>query len=107
MPQNQKPLIDLTEHIGNVIFEKKEDVSTPKIFTLEEQMVNYSNEVLGIKVMSVALPENFNPNPKSETELLDWLQNKIHHRHTPAYRISLKYGEKLKVKLEKKEPYIN
>lgn len=104
---NQKLTFELTEHIANIVFEKKENVSETKIFTLEEQMVNYSKEVLGIKVMSVALPKNFSPEPKSETELLDWLQNKINNTHTFTYRIALKYGEKLKVNLEKKEPYNN
>ena len=62
-------------------------------------MVNYSNEVLGIKVISVALPPNYNPAPKTEEEVIDWLQNKVQHRNTVAYRLSLKYEEHLKTKL--------
>lgn len=104
---NTKPTFELTEHIGNIVFEKKEEVSEPKIFTLEEQMVNHSNEVLGIKVMSVALPKNYDPAPKTEVQLFNWFENKLNHKHSFAYRMSLKYGEKLKIKLEKKEPYNN
>jgi hypothetical protein len=108
MSNETKPMIDLNEHFKSVVFEKKEDLeSETKIFTLQEQMVNYSNEVLGIKVMSVALPLNYNPETKSETEVINWLQNKVKNNHTSAYILASKYGEKLKVKLEKKEPYTN
>jgi hypothetical protein len=70
-------------------------------------MVNYSNDFLGIKVMSVALPPNYSPVKKTEAQLIDWLQNKVKNNHTKAYLLSLKYGEKLKVKLDQKEPYVN
>ena len=36
---------------------------------------------------------------------MNWLRNKIQSRHSFAYSMSLKYGEKLKIKLEQKEPY--
>jgi hypothetical protein len=102
---NTKPTLEISEHVGNIMFEKKETITETKIFTLEEQMTNYSNEVAGIKVTSVSLPPNYDPTPKTETQLLNWLENKLNHRNTFAYRMSLKYGEKLMVKLEKKEPY--
>jgi hypothetical protein len=105
--ENNNPNFELNEHISNIVFKKKETIEEPKTHTLEEQMVNYSNEVLGVKVISVALPPNYNPAPKTEEETIDWLQNKVRHRNTIAYRLSLKYGERLKTKLEQKEPYTN
>jgi hypothetical protein len=104
---HQKPTINVSEHVGNIIFDKKEDSAQPKIFTLEEQVVNYSNEVLGIKVMSVALPPTYTGQPKTEAQVMDWLRNKVHSRYTFAYSIALKYGEKVKIKSEKKQPYNN
>jgi hypothetical protein len=100
-----KPTLEISEHIGNILFDKKEAITETKIFSLEEQMINHSNEVEGIKVISVYLPPNYDPTPKTETQLIDWLENKLNHRNTFAYRMCLKYGEKLKIKLEKKEPY--
>jgi hypothetical protein len=38
---------------------------------------------------------------------MDWLRNKIYNRYSFAYSMGLKYGEKLNLKLEKKEPYNN
>ena len=62
---------------------------------------------MGLKVQSVVLPANYLPQPKTETQVMDWLRNKIQSRHSFAYSMSLKYGEKLNLKLEKKEPYNN
>jgi hypothetical protein len=104
---HQKPTINVSEHVGNIIFDKKEDSSKAKLFTLEEMVVNYSNEVLGIRVMSVALPPNYSAQPKTEAQVIDWLRNRVHSRYTFAYSIALKYGEKLKVKSEQKQPYNN
>jgi len=53
------------------------------------------------------LPENYNPKLKTETQVLDWLRNKIHSRHSATYVLCLKYEEKTNVKLEQKEPYVN
>jgi hypothetical protein len=100
--------IGFTQHIDNVVFEKKHNLDNEfRVQTLEEEMVNYSNDFLGIKVMSVALPPNYSPAKKTEAQLIDWLQNKVKNNHTKAYLLSLKYGEKLKVKLDQKEPYTN
>ena len=54
---------------------KKEDVS--KNLSLEEEMVRYSNEVLNIKVYSVALPTNFNPESKNKDNLLVGFKKKV------------------------------
>ena len=83
---------ELNKHFSDVIFDKKEDYDEPKTFTTEEQMVNFSNEVLGIQVMSLSLPNNYSPQPKTEVEVMAWLRDKIHNRHSFAYSISLKYG---------------
>ena len=104
MSENKKQTINLTEHISNIVFERKEDVSFE--VNLKNEMV-YNNQVLGIQVQSVALPKNYNQNPKTESQVMDWLRNKIHSRYSFAYSMSLKYGEKLNVKLEQKEPYNN
>ena len=104
MSENKKQTINLTEHISNIVFERKENVSFE--VNLKNEMV-YNNQVLGIQVQSVALPKNYNQNPKTESQVMDWLRNKIHSRYSFAYSMSLKYVEKLNVKLEQKEPYNN
>jgi len=107
MSENKKQTIGLTEHIGNIVFDKKEDSSIIADYNLEEQIVLFSNKVLGVQVQSVVLPANYLPQPKTETQVMDWLRNKIQSRHSFAYSMSLKYGEKTNLKLEKKEPYNN
>jgi hypothetical protein len=86
------------------VFERKEDVSFE--VNLKNEMV-YNKQVSGIEVQSVALPPRYTPAPKTETQVMDWLRNKIHSRYSFAYSMALKYGEKLNFKLEKKEPYNN
>jgi len=107
MSEIEKPTISLTEHIGNIVFDKKEDASISVDYNLEEQTVLFSNKVLGIKVQSVVLPPNYLPQPKTEAEVMDWLRNRIQSRHSVAYSMALKYGEKSNVKLEQKTPYNN
>jgi hypothetical protein len=108
MFENQKPTIDLTEHIGDIVFEKKDEaIPLSETLTLEEQLLQTHQKVLGIKVQSVALPPNYNPAPKTEAEVMDWLRNRVNNNFSCAYSIALKYGEKLHVKLEQKKPYNN
>lgn len=108
MSNESNPIVDLDNFVGSIVFEKKEAISeSSEIFTLEEQMVNYSNEVLGIKVMSVVLPPNYDPELRKEPQVIDWLQNSVHNNHTSAHILAKKYGEHLEIKLEKKEPYTN
>ena len=106
MSENKKPTIALTEHIGNVVFDKKEDSSSTD-YNLEEQILLYSNNVFGIKIQSVALPPNYLPQPKTEEQVMNWLRNRIQNNWSYAYSMSLKYAEKLKLKLDKKQPYNN
>ena len=106
MSNESNPIVDLENFVGSIVFEKKEQVSESlQTLTLEEQMLNYSNDVLGVKVISVALPLNYSPERKSETEVTNWLQNKVKNNHISAYILARKYGEKLKVRLEQREPY--
>lgn len=105
MSKNQTPKISLTEHIGNVVLDKKLDSSISTDYNLEEQIVLFSNKVLGVKVQSVVLPPNYLPQPKTEAEVMDWLRNKIQNTHSFAYSMSLKYGGKLKVRTQPKQPY--
>lgn len=108
MSESKKQTINLTEHIGSVVFEKKENaVSNEKISTLEEEMVCRNNMIFKIQAQSVVLPPNYKPQVKTENQVLDWLRNKIHSRHSATYVLSLKYEEKTKIKLEQKEPYNN
>ena len=107
MSEIKKPTIQLNEHIGNIIFDKKEEPKQAKSFTLKEEMVYRNNKVFRRSVQSVALPENYNLKLKTETQVLDWLRNKIHSRHSATYVLCLKYEEKTKIKLEQKEPYNN
>ena len=74
----------LTKEAMNLIFVKSE---TPKnTFAVENSF--------GIKVQSLALPSNNLGIEKTESEVLDWLQNKIHSQHTANYVLRLKYEEK-------------
>ena len=108
MAENKKPSINLTKHIAHIIFEKKDDaIPVSKELTLEEQLVYRHNKVFKIKVQSVALPNNYKHKPKTEAQVMDWLRNRIHNIHSFSYSISLKYGEKLNINLQKKEPYNN
>jgi hypothetical protein len=91
MSESQKPKINLTEHIENIVFDRKyESISLSKTPTLEEELVCRHREVLKIKVQSVALPTNYNPAPKTEEQIMDWLRNKINNNYSSAYSISLK-----------------
>jgi hypothetical protein len=95
-------LFQLNKHIGNIIFDKKEELKEVKSFTLKEEMVYRSNKVFRINVQSVALPDNYVPKVKSESEIINWLRNKIQSQHSSSYVLSLKYAEKTKVKFEQK-----
>ena len=108
MSNESNPIVDLDNFVGSIVFERKEQVTeTLQKLTLEEQMVNYSNDVLGIKVISVVLPPNYKPEPKSEIEVTDWLQSKVKNNYISAHILAEKYGETLKIKLNQKEPYNN
>jgi hypothetical protein len=103
MNSNKIPTINLSEHIGNIVFEKKDDViPVSEELTLEEQLVYRHNKVFKIKVQSVALPNNYKHKPKTEAQVMDWLRNRIHSIHSFYYSISLKYADEHNIKLPKK-----
>ena len=64
--------LQINNHLKEVIYDSNEDSN----FSLEEIMIKYSNEVLGIKVSSVFLPENYNKNLKTEKDVIEWLKNR-------------------------------
>jgi len=103
MSNESNPIEDLQNFVESIVFEKKEKVTESiRKLTLEEEMVNYSNDVLGIKVISVVLPPNYKPEPKLEREVTEWLKNKVKNNYISAHLLAQKYGEKLKIKLNQK-----
>jgi hypothetical protein len=108
MSDKKKPTINLTEHISNIVFEKKEESnSLSEKLTLEQERLHKHQKLLKLQVQSVALPPNYSPAPKTEAQVMDWLRNTVKSRYSSAYALCLKYGEKLKIKLNQKEPYTN
>ena len=100
--------LEIKNHSADKIFDKKnKKVQETEKPNVENIIVNHSNIVLGRRVRSVCLPPNYSLKPKTEAQVMDWLRNKIQNRHSFAYSMSLKYGEKLKIRIEQKEPYIN
>lgn len=59
----------------------------------EEQLLKFQHSI-GIKVQSVALPtkDQFYA-IKTEEQVLDWLQNKIHNQHSAYFQYSNKYSQ--------------
>jgi hypothetical protein len=108
MSKNKKILVNLTQHIGNNVFKKKnETISLSETLTLEEELIRKHREVLKIKVQSVALPPNYNLAPKTEAEIIDWLCNRVKSNWSYAYSMGHRYREKFTLKLEQKETYNN
>jgi hypothetical protein len=67
--------IDPKPLLGNLVFEKKQNSGEEnKNLTLQERMVNHSKDVLGIKVISVALPSNYNPKLRSKKQFTSWFK---------------------------------
>lgn len=108
MAKNKKLSVNLTEHIRNIVFDKKnEAISLSETLTLEEELIRRHREVLKIKVQSVALPPNYNLAPKTEAEIIDWLCNRVKSNWSYAYSMGLRYRQKFTLKLEQKETYNN
>jgi len=64
---------------------------TPNPFTPESELINHKSR-LGIKIQSVALPSERQLYViKRESQVMDWLQNKIHNVNTAFYKINSKY----------------
>jgi hypothetical protein len=64
----------------------------------EEQLLKFKHSI-GIKVKSVSLPvkDQFY-HIKTEEQILDWLQNKIHNQHSAYFQFGKKYSENDKEK---------
>ena len=64
---------------------------TKNQFTPEVEIINHKSR-LGIKIQSVALPSERQLYViKRESQVMDWLQNKIHNVNTAFYKINSKY----------------
>jgi hypothetical protein len=86
----------------DIIFEKKEDVKsivaqhfqslkTRTLVSQESELLNNQSS-LGIQVQSVALPtKNYSIAPKTEAQVIKWLENKVHNVNTAFYKINSKY----------------
>jgi hypothetical protein len=75
MLNENKINIDKKSLLGNLVFEKKENSGEEhKSLTLQEIMVNHSKNALGIKVISVALPSNYNPKLRGKKQFTSWLK---------------------------------
>jgi hypothetical protein len=59
--------------------------------TPEEKLINHQIG-LGIRVQSVGLPKGYKIfKLKSEAEVMDWLENKVHNVNTAFHKINSKY----------------
>jgi hypothetical protein len=64
---------------------------TPNQFTPEEELINHQR-CLGIQVQSVALPKEHQLfTLKTEQQVMNWLQNKVHNVNTAFHKINSKY----------------
>ena len=64
---------------------------TPNAFTPEAELLNHQSS-LGIRVQSVALPKEHQLfTLKTEPQVMNWLQNKIHNVNTAFHKINSKY----------------
>ena len=86
----------VNDNLMDVIFVKP----TESVITPEKELLNHQSS-LGIKVQSVSLPKEHQLFAiKSESEVLDWLRNKVKSIHTANYILTLKYGEGQIIKLK-------
>lgn len=81
MAKEINPILELNDFKGNIVFEKKEQENSENL-SLQEQMIKYQNEVLGIQVISVALPPNFNPEMRNKSKGIDWHQKIVQNQNT-------------------------
>lgn len=64
---------------------------TENPLTPELELINFNNR-FGIQVQSVALPSNRKLYViKRESQVMDWLENKIHNVNTAFHKINSKY----------------
>jgi hypothetical protein len=77
----------INDNLMNIIFEKSpENHSTP-----EEQLLKHQRD-FGLKVQSVSLPKEHELfTLKTESQVLNWMENKIHNVHTAFHKETSKY----------------
>jgi hypothetical protein len=77
----------INDNLMDIIFEKTNE--TPN--TPEGQLLKHKKN-LGIKVQSVVLPREHELfTLKTEPQVMNWLQNKVHNVNTAFYKINSKY----------------
>lgn len=84
--ENQKTILEINSHFMEAVFDKKGELEKEELISLEQQMVNHSNNVLGIKVMSVALPNKYALKAKNDVDVLNWLKNKVQSKYSIYYK---------------------
>jgi|LakMenE18May11ns_1017448.scaffolds.fasta_scaffold9959083_8 hypothetical protein len=77
----------------DVIFEPVEPTPINETMSQRDKIIKINKDA-GIRVQSVSFPSNHNFFvEKKETEILDWLQNKIHSQYSALYQINKKYTD--------------
>ena len=80
--------LEINESLVSVIFEKK----TGKVEkSLETKMVE-EKRANGIMVVSVALPEGFNPAERNEPKCITWLETDLQNLGSFGYKMRLKHN---------------
>jgi len=85
--ENEKYIRAINDNLMDIIFEK----SPENHLTPEEQLLKHQRS-FGLKVQSVALPREHELfTLKKESQVLNWMQNKIHNVHTAYHKIHNKF----------------
>ena len=85
--ENEKFTRAINDNLMNILFEK----SPENHLTPEEQLLKHQRS-FGLKVQSVALPREHELfTLKKESQILNWMQNKIHNVHTAYHKIHNKF----------------
>jgi hypothetical protein len=84
---NEKFTRAINDNLMNIIFEKPIDTAN----TPEEQLLKHKRS-FGLKVQSVALPKEHELfTLKTEGQVMNWMENKIHNVHTAYHKIHNKF----------------
>lgn len=83
----------INANLMDIIFERVEPVFLVDEMTDIERLIK-TNKDAGINVQSVCLPKDHKPFvQKTEPQILNWLQNKIHSQYSAFYQINQKYSD--------------
>lgn len=92
---NQKIKRIVNTNLMDIIFERVEPIVLVDDITDTERLIKRNRDA-GVNVQSVCLPKNHKPFvEKTESQIVDWLQNKIHSQYSAFYQIKNKYIEDL------------